>query len=272
MSLTASGLGVTYQAANRDVQALVGVDLDVEAGEFITLIGPSGCGKSTLLHCLGGLLPPSAGQVDLNGAKVVRPQPERAAFVFQDYSLLPWKTIVDNAAIGLRFAGRDRAQRQDKAMELLELVGLTQFAHSYPQELSGGMQQRVAIARAMAMEPDTLLMDEPFGALDEQTRRQLGYEMSSLLTRNGKTVLMVTHSLDEAIFWADRIVVMSPRPGRIVKELRVDTPRPRELHFIATPEFGELRAELFDLLDQVSASATAGSAAEAEPAAEGPAT
>jgi NitT/TauT family transport system ATP-binding protein len=256
MSLKAVGLGVTYGAGTgRSTVALTDVDLTIEQGEFISFIGPSGCGKSTLLHCLGGLLPPTEGRLTVNGEPVTDPDPRRAAFVFQDYSLLPWKSVLDNAAIGLRFAGRRKAERTAAASALLDLVGLSQFADAYPQELSGGMQQRVAVARALAMEPDVLLMDEPFGALDEQTRRQLGAEMSELLHRNGKTVAMVTHSLDEAIFWADRIIVMSPRPGRIMTELVVDAPRPRELKFIASPEFAAIRAELFELITEVSSDA-----------------
>ena len=220
MAITATDLGVVYRSQRRgDTVALQHVDLRVAEGEFVTLIGPSGCGKSTLLHALGGLLAPTSGQVAVDDKPVTAPDPWRAAFIFQDYSLLPWKTILDNAAIGLRFAGRSRAERQAKAMEMLELVGLANFAKAYPHELSGGMQQRVAVARAMAMEPELLLMDEPFGALDEQTRQKLGDQMSRILTQNGKGVVMVTHSLDEAIFWADRIVVMSPRPGRIIREI-----------------------------------------------------
>jgi len=262
MAITATDLGVVYRSQRRgDTVALQHVDLRVAEGEFVTLIGPSGCGKSTLLHALGGLLAPTSGQVAVDDKPVTAPDPWRAAFIFQDYSLLPWKTILDNAAIGLRFAGRSRAERQAKAMEMLELVGLANFAKAYPHELSGGMQQRVAVARAMAMEPELLLMDEPFGALDEQTRQKLGDQMSRILTQNGKGVVMVTHSLDEAIFWADRIVVMSPRPGRIIREIVVDRPRPRDLDFIASDEFGEIRQELFRLIsepvEETAADATA---------------
>ena len=270
MSLEARNLGVTYRrASGGDLVALEGIDLKVQKGEFVTLIGPSGCGKSTLLHALGGLLAPTQGEVLYDGEKFVDPNPREAAFVFQDYSLLPWKRILDNAAIGLRFAGMSKVDRHAKAMEMLELVGLANFAHSYPHELSGGMQQRVAVARAMAMEPNRLLMDEPFGALDEQTRRSLGYEMSKILTVNNKGVVMVTHSLDEAIFWADRIVVMSPRPGRIIKELVVDAPRPREVSFIADLQFSSIRQELFQLISEADAESDTAvadtSSVEAEP-------
>jgi NitT/TauT family transport system ATP-binding protein len=256
MSLEARNLGVTYSGGSgKDLTALADINLTVGKNEFVTLIGPSGCGKSTLLHSLGGLLAPTRGEVLFDGKKLTAPDPRDAAFVFQDYSLLPWKNVLDNTAIGLRFAGQSKAERQAKAMEMLELVGLAKFAHSYPHQLSGGMQQRVAVARGMAMEPNLLLMDEPFGALDEQTRRKLGYEMSRILTIDGKGVVMVTHSLDEAIFWADRIVVMSPRPGRIMKELIVDAPRPREVSFIADPQFALIRQELFQLINEANAAA-----------------
>jgi len=251
MAITASDLGVTYHSQRRgDTVALQNVDLTVSEGEFVTLIGPSGCGKSTLLHTLGGLLAPTSGHVEVDGRTVTGPDPWKAAFIFQDYSLLPWKSIVDNVAIGLRFANRPKAERQAKALEMLDLVGLANVAKAYPHELSGGMQQRVAVARAMAMEPELLLMDEPFGALDEQTRQRLGQQMGELLTRSGKGVVMVTHSLDEAIFWADRIIVMSPRPGHIIREIHVETPRPRELDFIASAEFGEIRQELFRMISE----------------------
>jgi NitT/TauT family transport system ATP-binding protein len=258
MSIEAKSLGVTYKSrTGNDLTALQDIDLRVEEGEFVTLIGPSGCGKSTLLHSLGGMLKPTRGEVLLDGRKVTEPDPRKAAFIFQDYSLLPWKTILDNAAIGLRFANLPKGERQAKAHEMLELVGLANFAKSYPHELSGGMQQRVAVARAMAMEPEVLLMDEPFGALDEQTRQRLGYQMSKILTTNNKGVVMVTHSLDEAIFWADRIVVMSPRPGRIVREIIVDEPRPREVSFIADPRFSLIRQELFTLISEANEQANA---------------
>jgi NitT/TauT family transport system ATP-binding protein len=257
MGLHASGLDVTYSTASgQAVTALQGIDLDIRDGEFISIIGPSGCGKSTLLHCLGGLLSPTSGEITVNGAPVTKPDPKLAAFVFQDYTLLPWKNVADNASIGLRFAGMSKAEYRKKGAELLDLVGLSDFAGSYPRELSGGMQQRVAIARAMCMDPGILLMDEPFGALDEQTRRHLGSEMGRLLTAANRTVVMVTHSLDEAIMWADRIIVLSARPGRIAKEIRVGSPRPRPLSFIGTPEFGEIRAELFRLLETPSPDST----------------
>jgi NitT/TauT family transport system ATP-binding protein len=250
VTLHVDKLCVTYETTSgKKVPAVRDIDLTIEAGQFVSIIGPSGCGKSTLLHSMGGLLAPSEGSVDVDGREIRSPDPERAAFVFQDYSLFPWRSVVENAAAGLRFRGVKKQDRRERALRQLRFVGLDHVAESYPSELSGGMQQRVAVARALAMEPDILLMDEPFGALDEQSRRRLGIEMSRLLTETGKTVVMVTHSLDEAIFWADRVLVMSKGPGRIIEELVVEQPRPRRAEFMTDPSFDKLRARLFELLE-----------------------
>lgn len=250
MSLEAKDLGVTYRSVSGDsVVALEDLAITIDDGEFVSIIGPSGCGKSTLLHCLGGLLIPTKGEVLVNGTPLLGPDPHLAAFVFQDYTLLPWKTATENAAIGLKFAGEAKSRRRQKARELLELVGLSPFADSYPSELSGGMQQRVAIARAMAMDPSIMLLDEPFGALDEQTRRHLGFQMTDILSEAERSVVMVTHSLDEAILWADRVIVMSARPGRIIREIVVTEPRPRTLGYVTSEEFAGIRSELFGLLE-----------------------
>jgi NitT/TauT family transport system ATP-binding protein len=230
------------------VVAVENVDLTIAAGEFVTIIGPSGCGKSTLLHCIGGMLAPSDGTIHHDGQRVTRPNPHHAAFVFQDASLLPWKTVLDNVSMGMRFAGEGRRGSLARAREEVAFVGLADFADSYPAQLSGGMQQRASVARALAMRPQLLLMDEPFGALDEQLRRSLGSDIAHLLNDSGQSVVMVTHSLEEAVFWGDRIVVMSPRPGRIVAELSVSEPRPRDLAFMATKEFDALRRQLFELI------------------------
>ena len=255
-------LSVTYETTGgKKVPAVRDVDVSIEIGEFVSIIGPSGCGKSTLLHAMGGLIAPSEGRVFVGDERVTGPEPSRAAFVFQDYSLFPWKPVVENAAMGLRFAGIGKNERRERAMRQLKVVGLEDVADAYPSELSGGMQQRVAVARGLAMEPEILLMDEPFGALDEQSRRRLGIEMSGVLTETGRTVVMVTHSLDEAIFWADRVLVMSKGPGRIIQELTVDRPRPRRADFMKEQSFDALRAELFDLLE-----VTAGADAEQEAA------
>ena len=250
MSLEAKGVGVTYTSVSgQAVVALDNLDLTIATGEFVTIIGPSGCGKSTLLSCFGGLLSPTSGEISVNGSSITEPDPRLAAFVFQDYTLLPWKTSLENASIGLKFDGASAQECRETGLRMLELVGLSQFVNSYPRELSGGMQQRVAIARAMAMKPSIMLMDEPFGALDEQSRRHLGFEMAEMLSVGKQTVVLVTHSLDEAILWADRIIVLSARPGRIAREIHVKEPRPRSLDYIGTSEFAEIRSELFGLLE-----------------------
>ncbi|MER7006929.1 ABC transporter ATP-binding protein [Dactylosporangium sp. NPDC000555] len=240
-------MSVTYAPKpDETLLACSDISLTIEPGEFVTIIGPSGCGKSTLLHCMGGMLPPSEGSVTFAGKQVLKPNPRDAAFVFQDYSLFPWKSVLENAGMGLKFAGGSRQAITQQARRQLDFVGLSQFAERYPRELSGGMQQRVAIARALALEPKVLLMDEPFGALDEQSRRSLGSEMARILADAGQTVVLITHSLDEAVFWADRIIVMSPRPGTIAEEIRLETPRPRDLDFMTTKEFQDIRVHLFE--------------------------
>jgi len=248
MALNISDLSITYPTKDGELLACENISLRVEPGEFVTVIGPSGCGKSTLLHVMGGMLKPTRGAVDLDGVPVTQPDPRKAAFVFQDYSLLPWKTVIENVELGLIFAGVSRRTARQTAAEKLATVGLSEFAGARPRQLSGGMQQRVAVARALAMEPAYLLMDEPFGALDEQTRRSLGADLGQRLTATGQGVVLITHSLEEAIYWADRIVVLSARPGRVLTEIRVAETRPRSLDFMTTPEFAGIRAELFSLI------------------------
>lgn len=250
MTMTVDDVCVTYTSAEgRSVEALANITTEVNDGEFIAIIGPSGCGKSTLLHALGGLIDPTVGSIYVDGKPIAGPDPKRAAFVFQEYSLLPWKSVIDNVAIGQRFAGMRKADCRQRAEALLALVGLQDFSGCYPRELSGGMQQRVAVARALCMEPSILLMDEPFGALDEQTRRHLGLEMSTTLSQAGTTSIMVTHSLEEAIMWADRVLVLGARPGRILKVLEVPEERPRTISYMASPAAARLRVELFELLE-----------------------
>ncbi len=200
------------------VPALAEVNLAVRVGEFVCLIGPSGCGKTSLLRILAGLARPTSGTAHLTG---------RVATIFQGQSLFPWRTAVDNVAYGLELAGMPTARRREIAIEQLRRVGLERFARAYPHTLSGGMQQRVNIARALAVNPDVLLMDEPFGSLDEQTRIQMQEQLVALWQGSGKTVLFVTHSVDEAVAMGDRVCVMSARPGRIILDLPVDLPRPR---------------------------------------------
>lgn len=243
-------LTVEYRTdGDEPLVAVNDVSLSIKDGELVTIIGPSGCGKSTLLHTVGGLIKPTRGSILLNGKPLVKPDPRLAAFVFQEYSLLPWKSVVENVALGLKFEGTTPATRRAAAMEQLKLMGLQDFADKRPAQLSGGMQQRVAVARALVMEPQLVLMDEPFGALDEQTRMRIGSEISRIFTLESRSAMFVTHSLDEAVFLADRIIMMSARPGRIIEEIVVDEPRPRTREFMQKTSFAEIRAHLFAALE-----------------------
>jgi NitT/TauT family transport system ATP-binding protein len=228
------------------IPALQDVSLQIQAGEFVCLVGPSGCGKTTLLRLMHGLLEPDIGEVFIDGDRLAEPG-AHAGFVFQSFRLLPWRTVLDNVEFPLQVQGTARAQRGVRAREYLRLVGLEDFEHSYPHELSGGMQQRVGLARALALEPEILLMDEPFAALDAQTREFMQMELGRIWQHLGVAVVFVTHSLDEALFLADRIVLMGPRPGTVVEVLQVPLPRPRwGYDFRAAPEFLERRAYLWD--------------------------
>ena len=207
--------------------AVEGVTVEARRGEFICFVGPSGCGKTTLLRVAAGLIAPTAGEVRLNGAPIAGPGRERC-MVFQEYGLFPWYSAVDNVAYGLRLAGMSKAKRRARAEELLRRVGLSVYAHHYPGELSGGMRQRVAIARALAVDPEVLLMDEPFGALDAQTRAELQSELLRIWEQATKTTLFITHSIEEAVYLGDRVLVMAAQPGRILEEFRIDLSRPRD--------------------------------------------
>ena len=221
------GVGKTYDSGSGSVEALRGIDLDCAAGEFVCLLGLSGCGKSTLLQIIAGLEPPTSGQVEIGGRTLNGPSP-LTSVVFQDHGLFPWMTVRKNVAFNMKAAGVASAERDVRTAELLAMTGLEGFADRYPHELSGGMRQRVGIARALTTRPKALLMDEPFGALDAQTRGHLQEELLRIWESQRTTVLFVTHSIDEAVFLADRIVVFSPRPGRISAMVEVDLPRPRE--------------------------------------------
>jgi NitT/TauT family transport system ATP-binding protein len=256
--VTVEGLTQVFQRGNRPFTALSNVNLRVGRGEFVSVIGPSGCGKSTLLRLIGGLLQPAAGRVDLAGATPAESQRRKAiGYVFQDPSLLPWRTVVANVALPLEVNRRPRrdARRRDPR-DLLELVGLSQFEGYYPRELSGGMQQRVALARALVFEPSLLLMDEPFGALDEITRRAMRYELLRIWqahngqTTGRKTVIFVTHSISEAITLSDRVVVMSGSPGTVRALIDVDLPRPRDEEMETRPAFLDYAIRLRRLLEQ----------------------
>ncbi|WP_404927500.1 ABC transporter ATP-binding protein [Mesorhizobium sp. ORM16] len=225
------------------VQALMPVDLAVAANDFITILGPSGCGKSTLLRIVAGLEAPSEGRVLLDGKAVTRPGPDRG-MVFQSYTLFPWLTVAENIAFGLRERGMAERERGEIVASYIDLVGLKGFENHWPKQLSGGMQQRTAIARALANDPAILLLDEPFGALDNQTRGLMQELLLGIWERRKKTVLFVTHDIEEAIFMASRVVVMTARPGRIKSDVTIDLPHPRHYTLKTSPEFSVLKARL----------------------------
>jgi NitT/TauT family transport system ATP-binding protein len=230
-----------------DFVAVDNIDLQVAEGEFVTIVGPSGCGKSTLLLAVDGLVAPSRGEVVVGGKPVTGPAQDRA-MVFQEFGLLPWRDVLDNVAFGMELNKEDSKAVEARARELISLVGLTGFEHHHPHELSGGMRQRVGIARALAVRPDVLLMDEPFGALDAQTREIMAGELLKIWGVERKTVLFVTHGIDEAVYLADRVIVMSKGPGRIIADITVDLPRPRRMDMRATPEYIRYREEVSSLL------------------------
>ena len=232
------------------VQALQHTSLDIQRGELLCLIGPSGCGKSTLLNMIGGLLTPTTGVVEVAGKPVRGPLPRDIAFVFQENALFPWCTVAENVKLGMVFQGVPKSEQDGRARKSLEAVGLKDFMGHYPAQLSGGMRQRAALARALSLETSILLMDEPFGALDEQTRMILGEDLSVLLSRSRKTIVFVTHSLGEAVFLADRVAVFSARPGRIKEIISVDEPHPRKPAFVTTEKFAGLRNTLYGLLHE----------------------
>ncbi|WP_431855243.1 ABC transporter ATP-binding protein [Azospirillum sp.] len=232
------------------VTALADISCHIEEGEFICIVGPSGCGKSTLLRIIAGLVPPSQGRATIAGKPVLSPRRD-IGMVFQSPVLLPWRTVTDNVLVPAEVIGLSRSQAQRRAGELLELVGLAQFAEKLPRELSGGMRQRVAIARSLMHDPQTLLMDEPFGALDAMTRETMNTELLRIWEAQRKTVILVTHSIDEAIFLADRIFVISPRPGRLSDVLDVRVSRPRSSHSRHEPAFIELAASLREYFESM---------------------
>jgi NitT/TauT family transport system ATP-binding protein len=242
---------VTQTFPRGDVTALQDIDLELAPREFVSLIGPSGCGKSTLLRVIGDLIEPTHGSVTINGKSARRARNDGDyGIVFQDSVLFDWRTVAKNIALPLEMLGWERQRRKQRVTEMLDLVELTGFGEHHPWQLSGGMQQRVAIARALAFEPALLLMDEPFGALDEMTRERLNLELLAVWEKTGSTVAFVTHSISEAVFLSSRVVVMSPRPGRIAGAVAVDLPYPRTVETREAPRFFELVTQVRELLRQ----------------------
>lgn len=241
------GLGKAFQKEDGTAtQALSGVDLEIRDEEFVCLVGPSGCGKTTLLRIVAGLETATTGKVTVDGRPVTGPDPKRG-MVFQEYSLFPWRRVIDNVAFGLEMKGVAKEERRKTADRYIEMVGLSQFRDAHPYELSGGMRQRVAIARALANDPDVLLMDEPFGALDAQTRNRMQRELLSLWDETKQTIVFVTHSVDEAVYLSDRIIVLSPRPGTVREVIEIPWSRPRDR---TSADFAEVRRRVLDMINE----------------------
>ena len=239
-----AGVNKVFAGDEREVIALKDINLEIEAGQFVCLLGPSGCGKSTLLNAVAGFSLPSSGVIHADGKPVIGPGPERG-MVFQEYALFPWMTVEQNIAFGLQIKGMPREQCRARVAALLDMLGMSDFGGRFPKDLSGGMRQRVAIARVLALDSPIMLMDEPFGALDALTRRNLQDELLRIWAELKKTILFVTHSIEEAIYMADRIVVMTYRPGTVKRDLLVDLPRMRDP---STPEFNALKRELGEMV------------------------
>jgi NitT/TauT family transport system ATP-binding protein len=247
IALQASGIRKTFAKNGRPLDIL---DVDTFAareGEFISIIGPSGCGKSTFLHIMGGFIPADTGRIEVYGKEVRGPGPDRG-MMFQEFSLFPWKTVAGNIAWGLEVQGAPRARIEETVARYLDLTGLAEFRNHYPAELSGGMKQRAALARVLAFDPKVLLMDEPFGALDAQTRETMQEELTRVWERTRKTIVFVTHDIEEAVYLGDRVVVLSARPGRIREEIRIDLARPRSLEIKKSMQCHEYRNTIWDLI------------------------
>jgi NitT/TauT family transport system ATP-binding protein len=244
-AIEVSGLSHVYDGRDGKVPALEDIAMTVEAGRFVVIVGPSGCGKTSLLMMMAGLRDHTEGRINVHGAPIPKPDPERVGVIFQEASLFPWLTTFDNIEFPLSLRGMSRRERRRRSDPMLSLVGLTGFGERYPHELSGGMKQRVSIARGLVQDPPVLLMDEPFAALDEQTRMTMGHELLRIWSTTNKTVVFITHSLTEAVYLADEVLVMSPRPGRIIDHIEVDLPRPRTYEMMATDTFGRLRDRIW---------------------------
>ena len=245
--LTVSKVHKRYRTSSRDLHALDDISLAVDTGEFVTLVGPSGCGKSTLLKIVGGLVERTAGDVVFKGEAVRGPRRD-IGIMFQTPVLFDWRTALENVMLPTEVLGLDRNESLRRARAALALVDLAGFEESYPSQLSGGMQQRVSLSRVLVYEPDLLLMDEPFGALDEFTRERLNLEIQRIWMQSRKTIIFVTHNIAEAVFLSDQILVMTPRPGRLARVVRVPFPRPREIRLMKSPEFASLVFEIREVL------------------------
>ncbi|NYT82771.1 ABC transporter ATP-binding protein [Alcaligenaceae bacterium] len=241
--LQIEGLSVVYESPRGSLRAVDELSMHVDEREFVAVLGPSGCGKSTLLKIVSGLLAPSQGTVSLDGSEITGPRSD-VGIVFQQPVLLPWKTVLDNVLVPIRALRQPEKDYMDQAMSLLKLVGLADFAKHYPHELSGGMQQRVGIARGLVHNPRLLLMDEPFAALDAMTRDQMAEELQTIWLETDKAVLFITHSIQEAVFLADRVLVLSPRPATVIDNVKIDLPRPRNDAVISTQAYAEVCAYL----------------------------
>lgn len=245
--LTINSVVKKFKRGSHVVHALGPVDLKIQQGEFVTVLGPSGCGKTTLLHMLGGFETPTSGSVEIHGQPITKPT-RKLGMVFQEATLFPWKTVLQNIAWPIEQTGKSRAQALDQATEYLDKVGLHRFGKAYPMELSGGMRQRAALARTLAMQPEVLLMDEPFGALDAQTREEMQEELTRMWQASGLTVVFITHDITESIFLGDRVVVLGGKPGTVMEDCRIDLPRPRTNATKSDPKVLEYRAHLWDLI------------------------
>ncbi len=245
--LLAQSISKCFERGGQQVLAIDDLSLAVEEGEFVSIVGPSGCGKSTFLHMVGGFEPITQGAISVAGRFVSAPGPDRG-MLFQDYALFPWRTVLGNVGWSLELAGVSKQERLERAEYYLDMVGLSAFRNAYPSELSGGMQQRIALARVLAFEPTMLLMDEPFGALDAQTREIMQEELTTIWQSHKRTVLFVTHDIEEAVYLSDRVIVFSARPGRLKADIAIDLPRPRMPEIRKSAEFQALKNRIWDLL------------------------
>jgi NitT/TauT family transport system ATP-binding protein len=251
IALEASGVRKVYRKDGREMPVLDVERFAAREGEFITIIGPSGCGKSTFLHIMGGFIPADSGTIRVYGSAVNGPGPDRG-MMFQEFALFPWKTVAGNVAWGLEAHGAPKAEIEATVRKYLDMTGLADFRNHYPAELSGGMKQRVALARVLAFNPKVLLMDEPFGALDAQTREAMQEEVTRIWERTRKTIVFVTHDIEEAVYLGDRVIVLSARPGRIRREVKIDLQRPRSLEIKKSAQCHEYRNNIWDLIREES--------------------